>query len=288
MPDHPVKPLLAYSWEMDWPQAVSESLSVYSDGSVWYWSLRAAEPAMRERAGTFSFQLRDNEFKGIREMAERLATTPSTGGSQAQGAIVYGLSASDPGSGQAQFFLLSPGADVVFPDDVMKAHRLGDELRKRAEDAPTATLRLSWSLPSGGVTVGVPANVLFEFENKGVKPVGVVAQAGGYGLIAYVGGYEERWLQGDDQKTMGITGPKGDILGGIYTPAQIPPGGKAGAFFSEALHASTSGNIGISAQVSGNMTLHYPKGSGQEVNEQFPNAEFTIQSPPVNIEVAAS
>ena len=278
--------VLGYTYIMSYPYDVNESLNVYDDGSVWYWSLRPAASEHIDRAGTFRFQLPDREFADLRALAEELVETPAEASTPDRNTIQIHVTANAGGSSQTH--LLSAGSSPTMPQAAARAYEIGADLVKRAEDAPLAVVKLSWKPSRPVVSAGTPAHVDFMFENNGLKPVRVMAKPDAYTmyLVQPNGDTSQVW-QGTRNLGTGIEtedGPSGMPGGdGFISPAQIPPGAKLRSFFRDALLLPGPGPVQIGTRVEGSITVYFPAGSGREMDEQYPNWPFRLESPPVEV-----
>ncbi|MEO5953589.1 MAG: hypothetical protein ABIQ44_14075 [Chloroflexia bacterium] len=260
------QPMLTFTWTMSYPYEINESLGVYSDGSVWYWSLRPAEVRLHNRVGTFNFQLPDREFEDLLGLAAELAGTQTDNGQPARSTMAVNVIANAEGKTQTHLLSASStdGDNATFASTALeRAYNIGQDLMRRAEDAPLAVVKLDWKPASTGVKVGQAANVNFIFENIGIEPVLLKVGLDEYAL------YEAQpnnvsakiWqgaeltgtgIQGDDE---GMGGPPRD---GTYVAATIKPGTKSTAFFQDALLFQQPGTMHVGAAVLGKINIYYP------------------------------
>src|SRR5687768_1128084 len=283
-------PILLYSWTMTHPYTINESLNVYEDGSVWYWSLMPAGNEQRNRVGTFQFQLPDREFKDLQALAEELAELPAQSIEPARNTIVAYVTGA--WGGKSQPHLLSEGSTPTIHATAARADEIGRDLMRRAESAPLAVVEMSWCVVDGPVSVSTAASVTFNFKNPGLRPVLVQVKPEEYSLhkVRANGGSAQLW-QGSAGFTIGITsagqgeGPGALAGDGIYSPAQITPGKKSEAFFRDALVIEEAGTKRIGALVRGSLTLYYPPGTGNPMDEKYPNWNFLLETDPIEVRV---
>lgn len=275
---------------MSYPTEVNESLNVYDDGSVWYWSLKPALVDLHNRVGTFSFQLPGREFADLRKLAAKLAATEAAAQSPAQGTIAYSVIAY--GDGKTQTHLLSvsatdePGARFA-TDELERAYKIGEDLARRAEDAPLAVVRLDWKPGEAGVKVGQVGNVIFTFRNIGIKPVSLLVGYDEYALyeVEKNGTSSQIW-RGADLMGTGIKseGPDmgGPPMNGIYAEATVEPGTTSSAFFRDALIYQEPTTAEIGGAVIGKMNIYYPQGSTVQTAAE-PQWPFSLETKPKTV-----
>lgn len=275
---------------MSYPTEVNESLNVYSDGSVWYWSLKPARIEKHNRVGTFNFQLPDHEFEDLRELADELAGTQAESGSPAQGSIAFSVIAYKEGKPQTHLLSASTddAEDARFATKGLEhAYKVGEDLARRAEDAPLAVVRLDWKPGEAGVKVGQAANVIFVFENVGIKPAMLKVGYDDYALYeVQANGASQQIWRGEDLMGTGIQseGPNtgGPPMDGIYVPATIEPGTKSSAFFREALLYQEPTGVEIGGAVIGKIGIYYPQGGTAQTSDN-PEWPFSLETRPRKI-----
>lgn len=283
------QPILSFTWTMSQPDTVNESLSVYSDGSVWYWSLTSASVKMRHRAGTFTFQLPDPEFADLQKLAAELTEAQSEGANPARGTIAIHVTGYH--EGKSQTYLLSANAadtDTHTPA-MTRAYELGHDLMRRAEDAPLAVVRFDWQPVSDVVQASQASHVNFTFENPGIEPVLLSANLDDYALYRVESnGASTRIWQGKEGFGTGIRSSRGGVKegNGALTPATIKPGTTSIAFFRDALLFDQQGKIRIGAAVRGKIAIYYPAGSAPQQPNQFPDWPFYMETQPRQVVIA--
>lgn len=292
------RPILLYSWTMSNPYEINESLNVYEDGAVWYWSLKPAAMEKHNRVGTFQFQLPDSELMDLQALAAELAEMPAGSAEPARNTIVAYVTGVS--GDKSQPHLISEGTSPTIPAEVARAGEIGRDLMHRAESAPLAVVTMSWSVVDAPVRAGAASAVNFNFENSGLRPVFVQAKPDAYTLyeVHSNGGSTQLW-QGSKGFTTGIqaadqggrptsrptTGPGALAGDGIYAPAEIAPGKGGRAFCRDAFLVQQAGSISVGAAVRGSITLYYPPGTGNPLDEKYPNWGFYLETAPLKVQI---
>jgi hypothetical protein len=269
--------LLDYTYKLGYPVALDDRLSVYDDGGVWYWSLKPPE-ALRDRVGTFGFRMEDEDLEGIGALADE-ALEEDQGDVQQQRGAVEILLRVRRGEREGTLLLSAEGG---VSEPLARLRAIGDDLRRRAEATPLGVVRQTWRTLEPSLQPGTPATLLFAYENLGLQPVDVLfKQDAGFTIYTKVeeGVWQPLW-QSDAAATPGLVGPGGQLLGGIYTPATLPPGSIAQAVFGQVPAPQESGTVELGAGVEGWISLLRPDGA-----DDFPQAEFRLENEPLEVEV---
>ncbi len=281
--------VLAYTFRLAWPIEIDERLEVYDDGGVWYWSLRPAEEAKRDRAGTFTFHVDDAELRELEALADEVDAEPAVDATQPRGSLELVV------SGRSGSQLLSR-SEPLSPT-LERAREVGLGLRARAESAPLAVVRVSWRPLEPELHTSRATSVFFECENVGVVPVDVVFEPQSFMLLAVVDGGAEAWWQAGPNGTMGLTDDLGRLLGGITSPARLEPGEGGSALFLDALRPRRPGRVPAAAVAEGRLSLRRPGGSaatgpetlllGEDVlgDAGVPDGPFRVETPLRELEI---
>jgi hypothetical protein len=88
----------------------------------------------------------------------------------------------------------------------------------------------------------------------------------------------------DQRTTLGLQDEKGDLLGGLFAPAEIKPGRAGQAFFMNAYTPPGPGMLDLSVSIAGNIALIYPKGDPRSKGD-LPTVPFQVRTEPTPVQV---
>jgi hypothetical protein len=269
-----VTELLRYTYALTHPYEVDEELAVEDDGRVWYWSVKPARNDAGDRAGTFSFELGDEELEEVRSLAGALEIEPEGAPEQARNAIEVVVAA-----GPAEH-LLSRTEPLAGP--FADARALGDRLRDRAESSPLAVVRLSWRSADDTLSASSAATLVFDFEHLGERELELIVDPGDFAVLESTPERLDAWWRGADGGTVGLVDEDGGLLGGTTTPALVEPEMRPGVLFMDAFTPRRAGRAELVAAAAGRISLL----SAEDEDPDFPQREFRLRSRPVAVDIA--
>jgi hypothetical protein len=262
MNDSDIRPILTLSNALQHPFRVSEKVSVYNNGAVWYWLTAAANRGLRHRAGTFTFQLENNEFERIQQLGQALGDLPPQNVAPARGhpALTVTAVAGD----KEQSHLLPVALPDTPPDLLAQAYDLYHELTQRTEDSPYAAITTSvgakWPRNKD------KANLIFTFKNIGVEPTSFLLKPDTFVAWEQVKAQQKRCWQNKGAPGMGLMNSTGKLIDGIRTFATLQPGQQASLLFKEVLKPTLGGEVMLTGQMEGFINLVYPQGESHRTD----------------------
>jgi hypothetical protein len=271
-------PILTYTIATAAPVRVQETLSVFADGSLWYWSLSAAAEASRNRAGTFTCALEAAEVATARDLAAALvALPPGVATEQRDDLLVTVAARADEAE---RTTVLSYGRQTADHAALAGAREHLQTLLARAEPHPLSVVRLSLGSMPGPSSLGLSGTeaptVRFIFESIGSKAVAFQLRRDAFALYARTGeGWQRRWRSGAD-RAMTLVSPDARLVDGIYAPARLRPGGTAAAAVLGSALPSGAGETLLQGLVEGTLAVLEPHAAPEKV----PHHPFSLQSLP--------
>jgi hypothetical protein len=260
--------LLSAGWALG-GAAASESISVYTEGEVWYWRTLAADQESRNLAGTFRIEIEAEELTQLNELAERLGSEPDPGDAITPTALQVRITTMRPVARSFAFSWVRdrpPSRTLQLVWDALRG------LAGRATASPVATLRLDWKAIS---VPGQPPTLMFVFENLGKQPIDVLIDPGAFTLTTASRGAGDELWRGSPHGTVGLVEGGGAPLGGILSPAVIGPGQTATAVFPNALSVAEPPIADVVAHAEGRLPLIKP---GEPA--PFPDTTFVLETLP--------
>jgi hypothetical protein len=216
-------PLIAFELEMEFPYKVRDTMHVLDDGQVWFWSFGASDSRLRNRAGTFHFTLEPARRDVFRKLATEVAALPAFAPPIGRGVPQLTVRV---GTVTHSHF---PGAGGPAPMQAAYGQLVG--AMSRAEESPLSVVQLSIraqqpSLPNKGAT-----NALFVFESIGSQMVQFLLRPETFGLMGITDTSKTFGWENNPNESMGLIKGMGELVDGIYQPAEMNPGEKATAAF---------------------------------------------------------
>ncbi|HKD97764.1 MAG TPA: hypothetical protein VKB69_09195 [Micromonosporaceae bacterium] len=253
------EPLLAFTYSLDNPPRVDQTLHVFPDGQVWYWAALPGAERPAGTAGTFRFDLDDTTLETCRVLADRLATTPDLGLSPVWGVIEMSVTARVGEREQTHAYGFATTDEL--PQAVRDAGDLAPALMSRAETAPLSVVSLTVDVvpsPPDGSRFALR----FVLTGGGDRPVTFTVRPDSLRVERLVdGGWRELWAYGG-QPVLGIVGPHGNLVDGVIVPVTLGPAESATLTFANA--TDTGGEQVLRAIAEGRVALVRPDGSAAD------------------------
>lgn len=245
-------PLITFDFDMDFPYTVRETLHILPDGQVWYWSCGASDSRLRNRVGTFHYAMESARLSGWLQLAEDIQNLPPYQLNTARGVPRMTVHVGE------HAFAHYPGGGGPTPLQAAYGHVL--QVLSRVEESPLSVIQMSiraqqTALPNHGST-----NALFQFENIGTRPVVFMLRPETFGLMGITGTSKTFGWQNTDGNIMGLIKGMGELVDGIYTPAEMAPGEKATVAFLNVVQPAQA-RTALSGGVEG--TIAFVRSEGQ-------------------------
>jgi hypothetical protein len=261
--------LLSWSYTGAGPTYVDETLAIDAQGGIWCWLLAAAEPARRDRCGTFALPADPALAREAGRLAAALRVLPPVSEPLPRGGVALVIDAG--GSRHALNATAGGERDPVIVD----ALRFAEQLRPRALAAPLAALQIA--LEPRSAAPGAPAPVMFAVTSLGAEPVRFQFDPDSFAVFGYdAAGRTFTWRAAEGD-TMGLLDSETlDLIDGVLIEATMPGGMRALAAFNNALLAEP-GSYTLTGSASGMLALHRPDAPPPPI----PNSTFRVTTPPV-------
>lgn len=261
--------LLSWSYSGAGPTYVDETLAIDEQGGVWCWLLAAAEPARRDRCGTFRLPPDAAAAREANRLAAALQALPPLSEPLPRGGVALVIGAG--GSRHALNAAAGGERDPVIAD----ALRFAEELRPRALAAPLAALQIA--LEPRSAAPGRPAPVMFAVTSLGTEPVRFQFDPDSFAVFGYdAAGRTFTWRAAEGD-TMGLLDSETlDLIDGVLIEATMPGGMRALAAFNDALDVEP-GSYTLTGSVNGTLALLRPDAPPPPI----PNSVFRLTTPPV-------
>ena len=246
-----MEPLIAFSFAMDAPFHVDETVAVFVDGSAWLWSLGAASLERRDTAGTFTAELDDATTARIGRLADLVA-----GGAGSGTPPQRGLQLTVTTAGRSLSFALPASGD----DDpvLQELAAVADDLIAATARRPLSAARASARAFGPRIARGQTEPALLVVSNPGAEAVTFLLRPEAIAFWDAPGsGGRELWANVPNV-SMGLLDSRSNLVDGIHVAAVLPPGGTATAVFLDALRPGPETEIHLAALVEGWIALLRP------------------------------
>lgn len=206
-------------WSFDPRYPAQERLAVFPDGQAVLWRTKAANPAERNQAGTFALALQAERLEQARQIAQALAELPEDAQQgDFRGALQESLLAQMGDVRQGHTLnrsVLSP-----LPEALEPALALREALLVELRAAPLAVVELS----ATQIKTGRGPELSFRCGGLGSQAVEFLFSPECLSIWQRgPQGWQQVW-QNSAEMTMGLLGPLGVLVDGLYSPATINPG----------------------------------------------------------------
>jgi hypothetical protein len=247
---------------------VQETLALFPDGQVCLWSTAAESLEDRRRAGTFTLQLNYPRLEEAHQIAQALMALPGDlQQGDFRGAVLESVSVQ--GEAGIRGHLLNRSQAHPLPVELQPALALRERLLEAVRGAPLAVVELSARQASSG---GKPA-LAFACRSLGSQAVEFLFNPSS--LCAWQRGPQgwRRAWQITGELSMGLLGPMGVLVDGLYAPAELAPGAQASLLITLAERLPEA-DEGYWAALQGEIRL---LGPGYE-EESSPGTPFVVMS----------
>jgi hypothetical protein len=272
--------LLEYTFFAGRPGArVDDKISVYDDGSLWYWSLAAAPSGSANRVGTFTTSLSAENRSDAKVIADSLIGLTANPVEEYSGAIQVTVTAHSGEKSVAHSYALKD--DAPLSATLKRAQQFGFDRIKQAEDHPLAVARLTLRPQQDHIAPGASTAALFIIESLGNQPVLFQFLPQTFSVMGESQhGTAFSWA-GRAKETMGLVDSDANLVDGVNVAARMPPQMKATAAFMNALQAGEAGTYQLRGRVEGVIVLHFPDAEP----DAYPRTAFWLTSNPVPFKV---
>ena len=214
------EPLLAFTYSLDNPPRVDQTLHVFPDGQAWYWAALPGAERPAGTAGTFRFELDATTLDTCRALATSLVETPDLGLAPVWGVIEMSVTARVDGQERTHAYGFATADEL--PRAVRDAADLAPALMSRAEAAPLSVVALGVEVVPSPPD-GSRFTLRFVLTATGDRPVTFSLRPDSLRVERQVdGGWRELWAYGG-QPILGLVGPRGNLVDGVIVPATLRP-----------------------------------------------------------------